>query len=88
MSWSCGTNKVRKQVIEGEIDAVMPLGDLEGAAFDQIQAAKRAAKELVKTIPGPLMVVSMSGHANGMGWNKKEGWSDDFITVTVGQYNE
>lgn len=88
MSWSCSTPKVEKQQAENDIDAAMPGGLCDGPVLDQLSAARRAAKELLKLIPGPYVVVSMSGHANGVGWQKKEGWANDAISVTVTQFTD
>lgn len=88
MSWSMSTPKVEKQQVENEIDHAMPGGLCDGPVLDQIAAARRAAKELVKSVPGPLIIVHMSGHANGVGWQKKEGWANDAISVSVTQFTD
>lgn len=54
-------------------------------SIDQLDAAKRAAKELLKTLPGPFVRINFSGHANGVGWQKKAGYANDMITVSVSQ---
>lgn len=59
--------------------------ELDHEVADQVESAKRAALELLKTIPGPFVGVTMSGHANGVGWHNKDGYATDFITVTVTQ---
>jgi len=88
MSWSCSTPKVEKQQVENDIDVAMPGGLCDGPVLDQLAAARRAAKEIVKSVPGPYVIVSMSGHANGVGWQKKEGWANDCISVTVTQFTD
>jgi hypothetical protein len=55
------------------------------AAVAQFEAAKSAAKELVKIVPGSHVMVSMSGHANAVGWQKKPGYANDCINVSVTQ---
>lgn len=88
MSWSTSTKKIAKRDVERELDNLSFPGVLEPPAYDQVGAAKRAALELLKSVPGPLVMIHLSGHANGVGWQKKEGWSDDFISVTVSQHTE
>jgi hypothetical protein len=86
MSWSANTLIVDKKEINHAIDnpTISPM-DIDGPMLDQLKAAQDVAKELVKSISGPKMRVSMNGHANGVGWNRKEGWSNDSITVSVYQ---
>ena len=55
---------------------------------DQLHAARLAAKRLLHSIPGPYVMVSLSGHANGIGWQKKEGYANDSISVSVSQHLE
>jgi hypothetical protein len=85
MSWSASTPVVEKHKVEEALDNLVFSLELDGPALDQVSAAKRAALELIKTIPGPKIRVSLSGHANGMGWQSKEGWSDDCIHINVCQ---
>lgn len=59
-----------------------------GSVADQIRAAKAAALELLKVIPGTHVSISLSGHANGVGWHKKEGYANDCISVSVTQWIE
>lgn len=88
MSWSTSTPKAPKAQVASKLGELSFPGVLEPAALDQVDAAKRAALEILKTIPGPLIVVSLSGHANGVGWQAKEGWANDAITVSVTQHLE
>ena len=89
MSWSASFREpVRKIDAEAAIDRLSTGAQVEGPAIEQCEAAKRAAKELLKTVPGPYVMVSLSGHANGIGWQKKEGWSNDTIYVSVVQVTE
>lgn len=98
MSWSTSTPIVAKSEAEAAIDAAsitLPayaeLAEtvaLSGAAIDQLNAAKRAAIELLKTVPGPYVVVTMNGHANAVGWRGREGWSNDCISVSIQQVVE
>jgi hypothetical protein len=88
MSWAVGFLKaVPKYKVESEIDSLAFSGNAEtdGPAFDQFKIAKEATKAICKGIPGPQIMVSLSGHANGIGWQKKEGWSNDMISVNVYQ---
>lgn len=93
MSWSVSFPKpVPKEQALFEINKLGPLlpdtclADLE--AKDQLDAAKDCARLMLKSVPGPLIMVRLSGHANGVGWQKKEGWANNFIQVTVTQVTE
>lgn len=88
MSWSTSTLRVEKVKAEAAIDDVTIPYEIEPAAWDQVEAARRAAKELLKSVPGPFVVVSLSGHANGVGWQAKKGWANDCISVSVTQFTE
>lgn len=89
MSWSASFVKaVPKAQAEWEIDQLTTGGQTEGPAIDQYQAAKRAAKELLKSMTGPYVYVSMAGHANGVGWQVKEGFANDTIYISVNQITE
>lgn len=89
MSWSASfTRPVRKVDAVAYIDRLSTGAQVEGPAIEQCEAAKRAAKELLKTIPGPYVMVSLVGHANGVGWHKKDGWADDCITINITQITE
>ena len=80
MSWSESFVKpVRKHEAPGKIDdlhiSCPGTEDDENqqryaAMFDQLQAAKDVAKLLLKSVPGPYIMVRMNGHANGTGWTK------------------
>lgn len=85
MSWSASTALVQKSKANEAIDNLTIEHD--EPSQDQLAAGKDAAKLLLKGIPGPFVRISMSGHANGIGWNKKEGYSDDFINIQVVQSN-
>lgn len=89
MSWSASFVKpVPKAEADTAIDNLTTHGPLEGPAFDQLRSAKSAAKAIIAIIPGPYITVSLSGHANGVGWQKKDGMANDCITVNVGQITE
>jgi hypothetical protein len=94
MSWSQSTQIVKKRDAERVINELrFPAFQREGeepdpAMYEQFCAAKRAAIELLKTVPGPYVSVQMSGHANGVGWQRKEGYANDYISVYVGQAME
>jgi hypothetical protein len=87
MSWSTNFVKpVRKELAAQAIDEQLGTrSQTEPAAIDQCNAAKDIAKLLLKSIPGPFVQVSLGGHANGVGWQKKDGYSNDYITVNVYQ---
>jgi len=89
MSWSASFKEpVRKVDAAAAVEHLHTGTQVEGPAIEQCEAAKRAAKELLKSIPGPYVQVSLSGHANGVGWQQKEGWSNDCITVNIAQMTE
>jgi hypothetical protein len=91
MSWSTGTAIVKKAEVDAAVDALTSgtndpvMGPIHD---DQLRTAKAAAKLLLTNIPGPFVIVRLSGHGNGVGWQKKEGWSNDCITVSVSQMTE
>ena len=89
MSWSASfTKPVRKVDAAAYIDRLSTGAQVEGPAIDQCELAKAAAKSLLPGIPGPYVQVTLSGHANGVGWQKKEGWANDCITINVTQFTE
>lgn len=97
MSWSVSLGR---SVPKAEADAAIDALNLPGASgetdhpspdpamLDQLRVAKLAAKVLLANVPGPYVSVFMSGHANGVGWQKKEGWANDCISITVNQMCE
>jgi hypothetical protein len=89
MSWSFSTKEpIKREEAFDRICELKPPDGLEGAAIAQFESAKAAAIEIAAVIPGPYVSVSMSGHANGVGWQKKEGYANDCITVSVTQQTE
>ena len=89
MSWSASLVKpVRKAEAVAAIEALTTGQQTEGPAIDQCEAAKLAAKLLLPSIPGPFVMVSLSGHANGVGWQKKEGWANDCMNISITQLTE
>ena len=89
MSWSASFVKpVRKFGAAEAIDRLSTGAQTEGPAIDQCELAKKAAKKLPAGIPGPYVQVTLSGHANGVGWQKKEGWSNDCISISIVQVTE
>lgn len=88
MSWSTSTLVIPKAEAIRAINTIEIPQYVEAPALEQIRAAQEAAKELLKYVPGPRVRISMSGHANGVGWQKKDGYADDCITVTVTQITE
>lgn len=91
MSWSVNFAKpVLKQEAEAALDALpFPYkpeqGVREAAMCDQFAMAKQAAKFILSNTPGPFIYISMTGHANGCGYQKDESWSPDFVNVSVNQ---
>src|SRR6266568_1475487 len=89
MSWSASFKEpVWKVDADAAVERLHTGAQVEGPAIEQCEAAKRAAKELLKSIPGPYVQVALSGHANGVGWQKKEGWSNDCINISISQMTE
>lgn len=84
MSWSKWTETIRKTDADKVLDELVMLAPYE--QLDQFATAKRAAKEILKTIPGPFVKIQLSGHANGTGWQKKDGYANDCIQVGVTQF--
>lgn len=88
MSWYISTkNPVEKRHIDSAID-LLAISQEDGPMEDQLRIAKQAAKLIAATTPGPYLSVALNGHANGVGWQKREGWSNDYISVTVTQITE
>lgn len=82
MSWN-----VQTAIIEHK-EAAVALAELEippyaysdPASMAQIDAARHVALELTKSVPGPHIRITMSGHASGAGWRED---NNDSITVNV-----
>ena len=90
MSWSVAfTRPVSKRDAEAELDRLkLDPSTNPPECEDQLHAARLAAKRLLHSIPGPYVMVSLSGHANGIGWQKKEGYANDTIQISVTQHCE
>jgi hypothetical protein len=90
MSWNISLGITEKKDAEWQLDklTLITLSNNSTYAHDQLAAAKRAAKEILKTIPGPYVSVYLTGHANGVGWQKKEGCANETITASVTQWTE
>lgn len=89
MSWSASFVKpVPKREAAAAISALSTGSQTEGPAIDQCELAKHVAHSLLPIIPGPFIQVTLSGHANGVGWQKKDGWSNDCINVSICQVTE
>jgi hypothetical protein len=86
MSWSASVNSHSREQFDKAVDDVVPS---PSTLDEHMQRLFSKAKEIVKAIapivPGPLLSASMLGHANGVGDQKKEGYVNDYITVTVSQ---
>lgn len=89
MSWSVSSGKpVKKEEINTAIEAASDGASHEAHVDDQIRTAKNAAKLIAREMNGPYLVVSLSGHANGVGDKKKEGMANDCVNVSVTQVTE
>lgn len=89
MSWSASFVKPVERInAAAYIDRLSTVAQIEGPAIAQCELAKKAAKQLLDGIPGPYIQVTLSGHANGVGWQKKDGWANDCITVSITQFTE
>lgn len=90
MSWSVSTGLVKKSGLQFAIQGLnLPEEQMNrDESLDQLNAAKMAALMLAMATPGPYVTVSLTGHANGVGWHKKEGMSNDFISINVYQQTE
>lgn len=89
MSWSASfLRAVPKREASAAISALSAGAQTEGPAIDQCELAKRVAQSLLSVIPGPYIHVSLSGHANGVGWQKKEGFANDCINIAIVQVTE
>jgi hypothetical protein len=89
MSWSISTGLLSKHKAARALDETEFNNGVNSAwTLDQFETAKNAAKELLKGIPGPYVVINMSGHGNGVGFQVKPGYSNDTITVSVVQQGE
>jgi len=89
VSWIASFVKpVPKRQAAAAISALSTGRQTEGPAIDQCELAKHVAHSILPIIPGPFIQVTLSGHANGVGWQKKEGCSNDCISVSVVQITE
>jgi hypothetical protein len=89
MSWSVRFEKpVRKADAHAAIDALTTEPQTAGPIIEQLDAAKAAAKSLLLSVPGSHVMVALSGHANGIGWQKLPGSPNDVVTVSVTQICE
>jgi len=91
MSWSIATAIVPKSAIEQAIEDLfvgVPELPTHEHVRDQVEAAKRGALEILKSVPGPYVSVSLLGHSNGVGWQKKDGYANDTISVSVTQHTD
>lgn len=87
MSWTASILVVEKSKALHSLYNELTISpqDIDGPMLDQLSVAQDAAKVLLKNISGPKISISMHGHANGVGWSKKSGYTDDTITVSVSQ---
>lgn len=86
MSWSLSTDNVPKKDAVAAVMQLKPQHDIDPATEDQIYHAKKVALEAVRGVPGPFVSVTLSGHANGVGWQQKEGYANDCINISVTQH--
>jgi hypothetical protein len=87
MSWNVNTKVIAKADADAAIDA-LTTGTNDPKHEDQLRTAKLAAKAILHNVPGPYIYVSLTGHANGVGWQRKDGWANDCINVSVSQVIE
>lgn len=87
MSWTASTSTIEKSKALHSLYNELTISpqDMDGPMLDQLSVAQDAVKVLLKNISGPKVRINMYGHANGVGWNKKSGYADDTITVSVSQ---
>jgi len=90
MSWSVRFEKpVHKAQAAAAIDALTIEPQTAGPSCEQLEVAKLAAMVLLRSVPGSHIMVAMSGHANGIGWQKAvpgtTGHGNDVINVSVTQ---
>jgi len=90
MSWSLSIGPTKKENLREAINATSITDYIanSGPMLDQLHAAFDAAELLAKSVPGPYIILGLSGHANGVGWQKKEGTANDTIDVRVTQVTE
>jgi hypothetical protein len=89
MSWSASFVKpVVKRHAAAAISALSTGVQADEPAVDQCELAKHIAHQLLPIIPGPYIQVTLSGHANGVGWQKKDGWANDCINISIVQVTE
>lgn len=86
MSWSIQSKSIKREEAFDRICELAPNDYMDGPARTQFETAKEAAIEIVATLPGPFVRVSLSGHANAVGWQEKQGYVNETITVTVSQH--
>lgn len=88
MSWSASFAKpVPKAEAAAAIDALTSGQQTAGPSIEQCDAAKIVAKMLLASVPGSHVTVHLSGHANGVGWQKSSS-ANDCINVSVTQICE
>ena len=89
MSWSIGTGLLSKHKAARALDELTFNNGVNSAwTLDQFETAKNAAKEMLKGIFGPYVIINLSGHANGVGFHAKESYANDIITVSVSQVTD
>ena len=89
MSWSASfPMPVRKEKAVEALDRLLIVHETTSSMIDQCELAKQAVKAILPGIPGPYVMVSISGHANGVGWQKQQGMANDCIYISVSQICE
>lgn len=91
MSWSITIRDVKKSEASAAIDEaqVERYGGPDNQPMDdQVRAAKQAAKALLDIVPGPMVLISINGHANGVGWHKSPQYANDCVGISVTQITE
>lgn len=88
MSWTATTGVVRKSEAKRALNELTLQGQCDPWAKDQFEETKDVALLLIKSVPGPYVTINMSGHANGVGYSKKDTWSNDFVSVSISQQTD
>jgi hypothetical protein len=88
MSGSIQSGIIRKSEAAKVISGLKLSVETDPWTLDQFEEAKDVALLLLKSVPGPHITVVMNGHANGLGYHGREGWSADFVNVSVNQVIE
>lgn len=87
MSWSASVIAVEQLELEAKLSSALQIAansDAEAEAKEQAHVAIAVAVALAKTTGSKAVNVSLSGHANPS-HEPREGYSNDFVSVSVTQ---